>query len=186
MEVTITAYCITAFCTLHNYAWYSPLSARTSRSQCDSLSHFLTQPFGLLYFVFSLLPLAPFLGGGVGWGWGRVGWITILVSITVSRARSRLLFTWQGLNNYYFHGKMWLNNYIFRGKVWLNNYYFHGRVWLNNYYFYCNGAEWSKDKTQAAESIKWRPQQAYVSNQFLLVQPQTVFSTHKIITLTHR
>ena len=37
--------------------------------------------------------------------------------------------------------------------------------------------EWSKDKTQAAESIKWRPQQAYGSNQFLLVQPQTVFST---------
>ena len=50
----------------------------------------------------------------------------------------------------------------------------------------CNGAEWSKDKTQAAESIKWRPQQAYGSNQFLLVQPQTVFSTPKIITLTHR
>ena len=47
-------------------------------------------------------------------------------------------------------------------------------------------AEWSKDKTQAAESIKWRPQQAYGSNQFLLVQPQTVFSTPKIITLTHR
>ena len=40
--------------------------------------------------------------------------------------------------------------------------------------------EWRRrqDKTQAAESIKWRPQQAYVSNQFLLVQPQTVFSTH--------
>ena len=34
-----------------------------------------------------------------------------------------------------------------------------------------------QDKTQAAESIKWRPQQAYGSNQFLLVQPQTVFST---------
>ena len=42
----------------------------------------------------------------------------------------------------------------------------------------CNGAEWSKDKTQAAESIKWRPQQAYGSNHVLLVQPQTVFSTH--------
>ena len=41
----------------------------------------------------------------------------------------------------------------------------------------CNGVEWSKDKTQAAESIKWRPQQANSSNQFLLVQPQTVFST---------
>ena len=50
----------------------------------------------------------------------------------------------------------------------------------------CNGAEWSKDKIQAAESIKWRPQQAYGRNQFLLVQPQTVFSTRKIITLTHR
>ena len=44
--------------------------------------------------------------------------------------------------------------------------------------YMCNGVEWSKDKTQAAESIKWRPQQAYCSNQFLLVQPQTVFSTH--------
>ena len=44
--------------------------------------------------------------------------------------------------------------------------------------FNCNGVEWSKDKTQAAESIEWRPQQAYGSNQFLLVQPQTVFSTH--------
>ena len=32
--------------------------------------------------------------------------------------------------------------------------------------------------TQAAESIKWRPQQAYGSNQVLLVQPQTIFSTH--------
>ena len=38
--------------------------------------------------------------------------------------------------------------------------------------------KWPKDKSQAAESIKWRPQQAYGSNQFLLVQPQTVFSTH--------
>ena len=46
-------------------------------------------------------------------------------------------------------------------------------------YHKCNGVEWSKDKTQAAESIKWRPQQAYGSNQFLLVQPQTVFSTHQ-------
>ena len=43
----------------------------------------------------------------------------------------------------------------------------------------CNGVDWSKDKTQAAESIKWGPQQAYGSNQFLLVQPQTVFQhTH--------
>ena len=46
--------------------------------------------------------------------------------------------------------------------------------------------EWSKDRTQAAESIKWRPQQAYGSNQVLLSQPQTIFSTPKIITLTHR
>ena len=50
----------------------------------------------------------------------------------------------------------------------------------------CNGVEWSKDRTQAAESIKWRSQQAYGSNQILLAQPQTIFSTHKIITLTHR
>ena len=50
----------------------------------------------------------------------------------------------------------------------------------------CNGAEWSKDRTQAAESIKWRPQQAYGSNEVLLSQPQTIFSTPKILTLTHR
>ena len=55
-----------------------------------------------------------------------------------------------------------------------------------NFLYNCNGVEWSKDRTQAAESIKWRPQQAYGSNQFLLVQPQTVFSTHKILTLMHR
>ena len=48
----------------------------------------------------------------------------------------------------------------------------------------CNGVEWSKDRTQAAESIKWRPQQAYGSNQVLLAQPQTIFSTPKILTLT--
>ena len=50
----------------------------------------------------------------------------------------------------------------------------------------CNGVEWSKDRTQAAESIKWRPQQAYGSNQVLLAQPQTIFSTPKFLTLTHR
>ena len=44
--------------------------------------------------------------------------------------------------------------------------------------YLCNGVEWSKDRTQAAESIKWRPQQAYSSNQVLLAQPQTIFSTH--------
>ena len=48
---------------------------------------------------------------------------------------------------------------------------------LHSFHLLGLGAEWSKDKTQAAESIKWRPQQAYCSNQFLLVQPQTVFST---------
>ncbi len=53
-------------------------------------------------------------------------------------------------------------------------------------FYICNGAEWSKDRTQAAESIKWRPQQAYGSNQVLLSQPQTIFSTPKILTLTHR
>ena len=40
---------------------------------------------------------------------------------------------------------------------------------------------WSGQRTrhrQRSQSIKWRPQQAYGSNQFLLVQPQTVFSTH--------
>ena len=49
-----------------------------------------------------------------------------------------------------------------------------------------NGVEWSKDRTQAAESIKWRPQQAYGSSQVLPAQPQTIFSTPKIFTLTHR
>ena len=50
----------------------------------------------------------------------------------------------------------------------------------------CNGVEWSKDRTQAAESVKWRPQQAYGSNQVLLSQPQTIFSTPKILMLTHK
>ena len=50
--------------------------------------------------------------------------------------------------------------------------------------YICNGVEWSKDRTQAAESIKWRPQQAYGSNQVLLAQPQTIFITHKILKLT--
>ena len=58
-----------------------------------------------------------------------------------------------------------------RGHIYIYILHFH-------IHYLCNGAEWSKDKTQAAESIKWRPQQAYGSNQFLLVQPQTVFSTH--------
>ena len=53
-------------------------------------------------------------------------------------------------------------------------------------FYVCNGVEWSKDRTQAAESIKWRPQLAYGSNHVLLAQPQTIFSTHKILTLMHR
>ena len=32
--------------------------------------------------------------------------------------------------------------------------------------------------TQAAESVKWRPQQVYGSNQVLFAQPQTIISTH--------
>ena len=55
-----------------------------------------------------------------------------------------------------------------------------------NVFYFCNGVEWSKDRTQAAESIKWRPQQAYGSNQVLFAQPQTIFSTPKILTRTHR
>ena len=31
-------------------------------------------------------------------------------------------------------------------------------VALYIYIYICNGVEWSKDRTQAAESIKWRPQ----------------------------
>ena len=56
----------------------------------------------------------------------------------------------------------------------------HKSLYLNDLKV-CNGAEWSKDRTQAAESIKWRPQQAYGSNQVLLSQPQTIFSTPKIL-----
>ena len=40
--------------------------------------------------------------------------------------------------------------------------------------------------TQAAESVKWRPQQAYGSNQVLFAQAQTIFSTHKIHTKSSR
>ena len=46
---------------------------------------------------------------------------------------------------------------------------------------------WSKDSDPGiGVSQKWRPQQAYGSNQVLLAQPQTIFSTSKILTLTHR
>ena len=55
---------------------------------------------------------------------------------------------------------------------------FLGSVFVCLFVCIWNGVEWSKDKTQAAESIKWRPQQAYSSNQVLLAQPQTIFSTH--------
>ena len=38
--------------------------------------------------------------------------------------------------------------------------------------------------TQAAESVKWRPQQAYGSTQVLFAQPQTIFSTPPKSSLT--
>ena len=41
----------------------------------------------------------------------------------------------------------------------------------------CNGAEWSKDKTQAAESVKWRPQQAEAAISFYLFSRRQ-FSAH--------
>ena len=44
----------------------------------------------------------------------------------------------------------------------------------------CNGLEWSKDRTQTAESVKME------TNQVILLQQQTIFSTHKILTRTHR
>ena len=50
-------------------------------------------------------------------------------------------------------------------------------IFLYYVIYICNGVEWSKDRTQAAESIKWRPQQAYGSSQVLLAQLQTIFST---------
>ena len=36
------------------------------------------------------------------------------------------------------------------------------------------------------ESVKWRPQQAYGSNQVLFAQSQTIFSILKILTCMHR
>ena len=41
----------------------------------------------------------------------------------------------------------------------------------------CDGVEWSKDKTQAAESIKWRPQQAEAAISFYLFSRRQ-FSAH--------
>ena len=48
--------------------------------------------------------------------------------------------------------------------------------------------EWSGRRTghRQRSQEKWRPQQAYGSNQVLFAQPQTIFSTHKILTRTHR
>ena len=43
--------------------------------------------------------------------------------------------------------------------------------------YICNGVEWSKDKTQAAESIKWRPQQAEAAISFYLFSRRQ-FSAH--------
>ena len=45
-------------------------------------------------------------------------------------------------------------------------------VWNNEQKYMCNGAEWWSGVGQ-----KWRPQQAYGSNQVLLSQPLTIFST---------
>ena len=57
-------------------------------------------------------------------------------------------------------------------------------VFLHFFFFFflvfsssCNGAEWSKDKTQAAESIKWRPQQAEAAISFYLFSRRQ-FSAH--------
>ena len=63
--------------------------------------------------------------------------------------------------------------------------YFQGLNFVALFTFKCNGVELSKDKTQAAESVKWRPQQAYGSNHVLLAQPQTVFSTPKMSHHAH-
>ena len=41
----------------------------------------------------------------------------------------------------------------------------------------CDGVEWSKDKTQAAESVKWRPQQAEAAISFYLFSRRQ-FSAH--------
>ena len=54
-------------------------------------------------------------------------------------------------------------------------------LYSNCQLYKCNGAEWSKDRTQAAESVKWRPQQTYGRNQVLFAQPQTIFSTPKVL-----
>ena len=50
-------------------------------------------------------------------------------------------------------------------------------VQVNLFICLCNGVEWSKDKTRAAESIKWRPQQAYGSNHVYLLSRRQ-FSAH--------
>ena len=46
----------------------------------------------------------------------------------------------------------------------------------------CNGVEWSKDRTQAAESIKWRPQQAAIRFYFL---SRRQFSAHTKSSRSH-
>ena len=49
------------------------------------------------------------------------------------------------------------------------------KIYIHTYI--CNGAEWSNDKTQAAESIKWRPQQAEAAISFYLFSRRQ-FSAH--------
>ena len=47
---------------------------------------------------------------------------------------------------------------------------------------------WSVEGQDTGSGVcqKARPQQAFGSNQVLFAQPQTIFSTHKILTRTHR
>ena len=61
----------------------------------------------------------------------------------------------------------------------------HGVRCINR--FTCNGAvECRRTGHRQRSREKWRPKQAYGSNQFLFAQPQTIFSTPKILTRTHR
>ena len=50
----------------------------------------------------------------------------------------------------------------------------------------CNGAVERRRTGHRQQSVKWRPQQVYGSNQVLFAQLQTIFSTPKILTRMHR
>ena len=50
----------------------------------------------------------------------------------------------------------------------------------------CNGVEWSKDRTQAAESVKKQDHSRQRQQSGFIVQQQTIFSTPKILTCRHR